>query len=219
MEKDYLILDFGKVLAGPRMENWFITPNFFKIVGRDKIELEKFTVALKKYNHYIGMPMKNEADEYMYFFDFYYDMLTELGFEITDAMIEELADDWTFNDDKFKFYPKIKEELSYLNEKYKLLVLSDNWPSVLRIMHNNDTYKYFDRIYVSSIYECIKSEKIFFEYPIKDYNLEGKKTIFVDDDVRNLDVALEMNLTPILMDRDNENPKVKYKTINSLFDL
>lgn len=219
MEKDYLILDFGKVLAGPRMENWFITPNFFKIVGRDKIELEKFTVALKKYNHYIGMPMKNEADEYMYFFDFYYDMLTELGFEITDAMIEELADDWTFNDEKFKFYPKIKEELSYLNEKYKLLVLSDNWPSVLRIMHNNDTYKYFDRIYVSSIYECIKSEKIFFEYPIKDYNLEGKKTIFVDDDVRNLDVALEMNLTPILMDRDNENPKVKYKTINSLFDL
>src|SRR5574344_155350 len=133
------------------------------------------------------MPMKNEADEYMYFFDFYYDMLTELGFEITDAMIEELADDWTFNDEKFKFYPKIKEELSYLNEKYKLLVLSDNWPSVLRIMHNNDTYKYFDRIYVSSIYECIKSEKIFFEYPIKDYNLEGKKTIFVDDDVRNLD--------------------------------
>lgn len=219
MQKEYLILDFGKVLAGPRMENWFLTPNFFKILGIDKIELEKFKEAVKKYNYYLSLPMRNEADEFICFSGFYNDILTELGYSPTDNIIEEIADDWTYNDDKFKFYPRIKEELSYLSDKYKLLILSDNWPSVLRIMHNNDTYKYFERIYVSSIYECDKTERIFFEYPVSDYKLVGKKTIFVDDDVKNLYTASLLDLTPILMDRDNEKPKVKYKTINSLFDL
>lgn len=219
MNKDYLILDFGNVLAGPTTDNWFITPNFFKIVNRDKVKLEKLKDAIKKYGYYLNMPMKNEAEEFVCFSEFYRNILEDMEYPLTDDIVEEIADDWTFNDAKYKFYPDVIKELEYLSQKYKLLLLSDNWPSVLRIMHNNDTYKYFERIYISSMYGCVKNEGTFFDYPIQDYALKNKKTIFVDDDSKNLDASFKKGLTPIMMDRANEVAKTKYKKINSLFNL
>lgn len=219
MDKDYLILDFGKVLAGPTTGDWFITPNFFNIVNHDKVKLEKFKNAIKKYGYYLDMPMKNEAEEFVCFSGFYRHVLEDIEYPVTDDIVEEIADDWTFNDNKYKFYPNVISELEYLSERHKLLVLSDNWPSVLRIMHNNDTYKYFERIYVSSIYGCLKNQGTFFDYPIQDYALENKKAIFVDDDLKNLDVSFEKGLTPIMMDRANNIVKTKYKKINSLYEL
>lgn len=217
--KEYLILDFGKVVAGPKTGEWFITPNFFNIVSKDKIELEKLKEAIKKYSFYLSLPMHNEAEEFMCFSMFYNDILRELKYPVTDDVIEALADDWTFNDEKFLFYNNIKSELAYLKEKYQLLMLTDNWPSVLRIMHNNDTYVFFKKIYVSSIYEAEKKNGIFFDYPISEYELENRKVKFVDDDIINLEFAEKKGLTPIMMDRENNRPKVKYKTINSLFEL
>lgn len=219
MDKDYLILDFGMVLAGPATDNWFITPNFYKVVNRDKVKLEEFKKAIKKYGYYLDMPMKNEAEEFVCFSEFYRHILEDMEYPVTDDIVEELADDWTFNDNKYKFYPNVIEELEYLSKSHKLLVLSDNWPSVLRIMHNNDTYKYFERIYVSSIYGCLKKQGTFFDYPIQDYDLKNKKTIFVDDDLKNLDVSLKKGLTPIMMDRTNDVVKTKYKKINSLYNI
>lgn len=218
-KREYLILDFGKVIAGPTMENWFITPNFWNIIDKNKVSLEKFKEAIKHNGYLLDKTMCTEAEEAMIFSNLYTNILKELGIEVDDDIIESLSDDWTFNDNKFTFYPNIKKELELLNQKYRLLLLTDNWPSVLRIMHNNDTYKYFEKIYVSSMYGCKKSEKVFFDYPIMEFNLQGKRTIFVDDDLVNLEMAEQKGLEPVLMDRDNETGKVKYKKINNLYNL
>lgn len=219
MNKNYIILDFGKVVAGPGKDGWFIPPRFHEYVKLNIKELDQLKEEINKNDSFLQMPMLNESDEFLCFSMLYRTVLTKIGYQVDDYIIESLADDWTYNDDKFHFYPNIREELEYLTKKYKLLMLTDNWPSVFRIMHNKDLYKYFQRIYVSSMYLCDKSGKKFFEYPIKDYILDGKNTIFIDDSVDNLNVALSVGLTPILMDRENENIKVKYKKINNLFEI
>lgn len=218
-QKEYIILDFGKVIAGPAMENWFITPNFWNIIDKNKMDLEKFNFAVQRNGYFLDETMYNESDEFMVFSEFYRRILSDLSIPTNDDIIESIADDWTFNDEKFKFYPNIKEELEYLREKYRLLMLTDNWPSVLRILHNTDIRKYFERVYISSMYSCKKSDGIFFDFPIIDYDLYGKQVKFVDDSLLNLDMASKKGLTPILMDRDNEVPKVKYKKIDSLFKI
>ena len=40
----YLILDFGLVLGKPKTGNWFITPNFYEIIGKNKIDLKRLNV-------------------------------------------------------------------------------------------------------------------------------------------------------------------------------
>ena len=37
MKKKYLILDFGKVLAGPTTGHWFITPKFLELVDMNYV--------------------------------------------------------------------------------------------------------------------------------------------------------------------------------------
>ncbi len=57
-----------------------------------------------------------------------------------------------FEFDKYELYDDVKETLKDLSNNYKLILLSDNWPSVIEYMKQEDIYNLFEKIYVSSIY-------------------------------------------------------------------
>ena len=65
----YLILDFGKVLAGPTTGHWFMTPKFLELVDRE-VSNEEFLEAMKEYQNYLDEKMITEDEEYDYFIDF-----------------------------------------------------------------------------------------------------------------------------------------------------
>lgn len=216
----YLILDFGKVLAGPGTENWFLTPNFYKIIGINEIDLNKFEKAIQKCDSIISRKMKNEEDEYKAFCEVYYNVLKIMGYEKNiEENSKKVAYDFVFNDNKFSLYLDTKENLERLSKKYKLILLSDNWPSVYRVMKNWKIDVFFDNIYVSSIYKETKKDKVFFDYPINEYNIKKDEAIFVDDNIELLKIAEEKGLLPILMDRENEIKECKYKVIKSLKEI
>ena len=219
MDYKYIILDFGKVLAGPTTGEWFITPKFIELVDMSLIDREKLDKAFDKYDDIISRRMNNEEEEYHNFYEFYSSVLQEVYPKYTDDIAHSIAYNFTYKEDKYTFYPNIKEELENLSKKYKLLLLTDNWPCVERILKENKLYKYFDKIYISSQYGSIKKEGIFFDYLINDYDIKKGDALFIDDSIENLDVAVEKELDVLLIDRDNNIKSDKYKKIYDLSNI
>lgn len=220
MKIKYLILDFGMVLAYPTTGQWFITPKFLELIDINKINKLALKGAMEKYDYIISKKVTTLDEEYDMFYEFYTNILKEVNYtEYSDSILDKIAYNITYEDDKYKFYANIKEELNELSKKYKLILLSDNWPCVIRIMKNVGIYNYFEKVYVSSIYGVEKKDKVFFDYPIKDFNIKNGEAIFVDDNEQLLDIALEKGFIVKLMNRENEKLKSKYQSINNLYEL
>lgn len=215
-----IILDFGKVLAGPTTGNWFITPKFKELVNTNEIDLEKFNNALKLNQNYLDAIMKIEEEEYYFFTKFYNGILNEMRYQKDSLSIaRKIAKNFTYQKDKYTFYQGIKEELTTLSKQYQLLMLTDNWPCILRILTEEQLDKYFQKIYVSSIYGCKKEQGTFFDYPIKDFHLVPEETLFIDDNEQLLDVAVKKKLKVRQMDREREVTNSKHPIIHDLKNI
>ena len=216
----YLIFDYGDVLAYPITGHWFITPEFYSIIEKKEIDLSKFNNGVSKASEYISAEMKTENEEYEIFKKVYEIILNELEIDgdIRDkAML--IARDFVYSDRKHRLYKEVIKYLEKLSKKYKLILLSDNWPCANRLMRHWGISKYFEKTYISSEYKAVKSDKVFFDYPINEFNIKKGEAIFIDDKEELLDIAKEKGLEVILMDRKNAVKNSKYKVIKSLKEI
>lgn len=219
-EVKYIILDFGKVLAKPTTGHWFITPKFIELVDMNKIDISKFNETVKMLDDILARKIVTKEEEYATFYEFYDKLLTILNYSNkNNELVSALAYDITYKSSKYTMYEGVKEELEYLSNKYTLILLSDNWPCCIDIMKEYEIYEYFDRLYISSIYGCEKKDGIFFDFPIKDYNIKSGEAIFVDDNPELLSVALSKGLDVRLMNRENKEIESKYQVITNLKDI
>lgn len=217
MSTKYIILDFGKVIAAPTTGNWDMTPKFLELIDINKLDVDKMQKARKKYGHILSEKVISLEEEYDMFLRFYDGILRESHYlNYSKKLASDIAYNRTYGFDKYKLYDNVKEELVKLKEKYILILLSDNWPCVIPYMKEYEIYNLFDKIYVSSIYGVEKKDKVFFDYPIKDFNIKNGEAIFVDDNESLLDIAKEKGLDVRLMDRENKILDSKYKIINTL---
>ena len=139
--KKYIILDFGKVLAYPTTGNWDITPKFLELIDINKIDINKLKEIRKKYSSILSEKVVTLEEEYDMFKRFYDGILKDYKLENYKTEIaEQIAYDRTYNYNKYTLYPNIEEELKVLKENYTLILLSDNWPSVLPYMKDNNIY-------------------------------------------------------------------------------
>lgn len=220
MNYKYIILDFGKVLAGPTTGEWYITPKFKEVIDMSLINLDELKEVFKNNYNIISRRMITEKEEYNEFFEFYSSVLKEIGYpKYNDKLAHQIAYNFAYESDKYTFYKNIEKEIKALSKKYKLIMLTDNWPCIERILDEKKLSKYFDKIYVSSHYGTVKSEGTFFNYPIKEYNIKEKEALFIDDMEENLKAAKEKGLDVILMDRGFEVKKSKYKIIHDLLEI
>lgn len=214
----YVILDFGMVLGYPTTGNWDLTPKFLELIDINKLDVEKMR-AYRKQFRLLSEKIVTLQEEYDMYYNLYKNIFEECGYSITDDIIKEISYDRTYNDSKYKLYDDVKESLTLLHKNYKLLLLSDNWPSIILYMKNNDIYDLFDKVYVSSIYGQEKKDGLFFDNPIKDYDIKPGEAIFVDDREKLLDIAKAKGLDVVLMDRKNIVSESKYDIINNLQQL
>lgn len=220
MNYKYVILDFGKVLAGPATGHWFITPKFIEVIDMDLIDKRKLDRAISKYGKVKSRQITTEKEEYEMFYEFYDLILREINYPYySSELIDLLAYNFAYENDKYRFYKNIEKELEHLKDKYKLILLTDNWPSVSRILANKNLTKYFDRIYISSCYGVEKKDGLFFDYPIKEFNIKENEALFIDDSEDNLKIAKGKGLDVMLMDRDNEINESSYQKIDNLLVL
>ena len=217
----YLILDFGLVLGKPKTGNWFITPNFYEIIGKNKIDLKRLNVLFNKYNENISKKIITKEEEYKAFKEFYLNILNELKIvKNEEETAEKLAEDFVYNEDKYIMYDDVYEFLEKQSQKYILILLSDNWPCVYAILKNWGIDKFFTKIYISSEYPALKKDGLLFDYAMSEFKIKKDEAIFIDDNPELLEVADKKKLIPVLMDRANLHKDYsKYKRIQNLEEL
>ena len=217
----YIILDFGGVIVTPTTGNWDITPKFLELIDFNSLDKNKLKEVREKYKDILSEKVETLEEEYDMFFRFYDGILSEVNCpNYSKEIVKEIAYDRTYNNTKYTLCNNIIDELKYLKSKYKLILLSDNWPCVIPYMKDNNLYDYFDKIYVSSVYGVEKKDKVFFNYPINDFSIKKGEALFIDDNKNNLDIAVSKGLDVVLMDRNNSyNKEISYKIIDNLFDI
>lgn len=220
-----ILFDSGRTLNVPRTGHWFITPNFMSIIKDSEYSYtnELIDKTMEKAYEHINkiLLVKSEEDEFLVFKEFYEIVLKEIKYpNINNEVIELLAKDNVYNDEKFLFFDDVEPSLIKLRDNYLLGVVSDTWPSLERVFINRNLRQYFSTFIMSSVYGSCKSEKILFEIAIEELGVRPQETIFVDDSEPNLEVAEEFGMVPILIDRyDSQELKSKYQIIRSLDEL
>ena len=220
MNYKYVILDFGKVLAGPESGDWNITSKFLELIDINKIDIEQLKKAKNNYAPLLSEKICTLEEEYDMFTRYYDGILNEIKYPNYNKKIaEEIAKDRTYCTRKYVLYDNVINELERLKEKYKLILLTDNWPSVIDYLNEYKMSDYFEKVYISSIYGCVKKDRVFFDYPINDFNIKEGEALFIDDAEENLEAAKEKGLDVLLMDRKKQVNDSKYKVINDLMHI
>lgn len=214
----YLILDFGNVIAYPETRKWDITKKFEELIDMNLFDYDKFKEIRKKYKDILSEKIDTLDEEYDMFLRFYNSILSEMNLENYNKKIaEEIAYDRTYNNDKYILFNNVINELKNLKEKYTLILLTDNWPCAIPYLKEKNIYDYFDKIYISSFYGVEKKDGLFFNYPIRDFNIKKGEALFIDDKEENLDIASSYDMDVMLMDRFNEIDGSNYPIISDLF--
>ncbi len=220
-----ILFDSGRTLNVPRTGHWFITPNFFNIINDTSFQYteDQLSEAMNKACDHISkiLLVKTEEDEFAMFKEFYEVVLKEIKYtNINEEIIDFLANDNVYNDDKFYFFDDVESGLQRLKDKYILGVVSDTWPSLERVFINKSLRKYFSTFVMSSIYGSYKAEKVLFKIAIEEIGVKPEEVIFIDDSESNLIAAEDFGMIPILIDRyDRNDIESKYPIIKSLNDL
>ncbi len=220
-----ILFDSGRTLNVPRTGHWFITPNFFNIFNGTSFQYteDQLNEAMNKACDHISkiILVKTEEDEFAMFKEFYEIVLKEIKYmSINEEIINSLASDNVYNDDKFYFFDDVEPGLQRLKDKYILGVVSDTWPSLERVFINKSLRKYFSTFVMSSIYGSYKAEKVLFKIAIEEIGVKPEEVIFIDDSESNLIAAEDFGMIPILIDRyDRNDIESKYPIIKSLNDL
>jgi putative hydrolase of the HAD superfamily len=220
MNYKYLILDFGNVLVTPTTGDWHITPKFKELIDINKIDMDKYNEMFKKYSYLLSEKLLTQEEEYDMFIRFYDGILSNINYPgYNKKIVEEIAYDRTYNNSKYTLCDNVINELKELKKKYKLIMLTDNWPCVIPYLKDNGLYDFFDKIYISSVYQELKKDGVFFDHPISDFNIKPGEALFIDDTESLLDVAKNKGFDCMLMDRYKKTKKSKYKIINDLNNL
>lgn len=215
-----IIFDIGGVLADPKSGNWFITNNFFNIVDEKIIDKDKLNSALKKFLFLQTQEPKTEKEEHQMFYKYYYEVLKFLNYpKITKELVDKIADDCVYNDEKFIFYEDVAPVLEKLSKSYNLYIISNGWPSSNRVLKNKGIYKYFKQVYISSMYTTSKEDNLFDIFLNKQVEVSPKESLYIDDRRHILDKANNYNFNLLLMDRNNKYTEYKFPIIKNMNDI
>ena len=218
-----IVLDYGGVLAYPISGNWFIPYNLLKVLGIKTTVLlffksRKLNNAFFKGNEYL---MKNhklftEEEEYEQFAEFYRIVFRELKIKIPDSVVSKLANEIVYNDYKVKFYDDVMDGIKELKQNYKVIILSDTWPSIKRILKNNGILELLDGLVISCNHNQTKETTGLFEIAINECGLVPAECLFIDDSPKNLEISKLAGFNPVQMDRSNTEETSQFPLITGL---
>ncbi|MCL2833598.1 MAG: HAD-IA family hydrolase [Treponema sp.] len=221
-----VILDFGGVLGYPISGNWFIPYDLLKIIGPiNMIPLlfrkGKLNKAFVKGNEYLTDNNKilTEDDEFELFCKFYRIVFKEMKINASDNVIHKLANSKVYDDFQIKIYDDALSGITKLKEKYRVIIITDTWPSTKRVLEHCGIFKLLDGLLMSCNYDQTKETGGLFEIAIREHSLVPQECIYIDDHANNLENAAKAGFNPVLMCRRNEAEETEYPVIHELDDI
>ena len=222
--KKVIFFDVGYTLDYPASGDWMIINKFNEICREknmipDKIDLQRAkdkAVAFLLNNHLV----LNEEAEYEQFKMFYSIIDRELGLNLSEDEIKQIAYDRTYNMKNYIAYPDAATVLEILSKKYMLGIISDTWPSIEHQLEALNLRKYFSFATYSCDLGVFKPNERIYLDAIEKSGVWPEEAVFIDDSVVNLQGAVKCGITPILI---AANPisdiETEFVKIHSLLEL
>lgn len=221
-----ILFDSGRVLNHPRTGHWFIPPRFHQYVDRALFEQQDLDVLQNVFQRCVKRIdeqsyVMTEQEEYELFVAFYRDFAEQLPvLKLTEEAIEGIAKDTVYNDEKFFFHDDVFEVIPRLSAAYTLGVVSDTWPSLERVFRNLNLRSYFSTFVMSSVLGVCKPHERMYTTALKELNVAPQETLFVDDNIENLEGAKRLGIHPVWLLRGSDEVSCgDYTSIKNLFDL
>ena len=222
-----IFFDYGWTLFYHPCEYWWfpkecIDPHLLNDIPSDKRNIA-FQKALKYMddNHLI-LTEEEEVKQFKTVYCMISSDLPELA--LTKQKIDVLVNAWISR--KYDYlYDDTLATLKALHGKYKLGIISDNWPSAKGKLKSCGADVYFSTMTISSYLGTFKSspDKRMFHHALEQMKLPPEQTIFIDDDVENLERAEECGIQPILItakpDAESNNIYPNIKKLSELLGL
>jgi putative hydrolase of the HAD superfamily len=220
-----ILFDSGYTLNKPRTGHWFIPPGYQQIISPVNVNRNSmfFKLAMFKARKYLDKNhlIKTEEEEYQLFKSFYSMIFSSKRYSSVSAdIIDMLARDLVFNDEKLEFFDQVENTLKVLSERYQIGILSDTWPSLERVFANKGLMKYFSCFIMSSVHGVCKSDGKLFQIALGELEYKPEEILFIDDSELNLRMAQKAGIIPVKACTYNgKKPSSLYPNINSLDDL
>jgi putative hydrolase of the HAD superfamily len=220
-----ILFDSGRVLTYPRTGHWFMPPNFFKYVDKNKfsaLDVKLVDEAFHKAAKYLDSFsfILTEEEELEKFVEFYSILSNELaGLGLSREQVIEIAKDTVLNDEKFVFYEDVFEYIPELAKHYKLGVISDTWPSLDRVFKNTGVRQYFSTFIMSSILGVLKPHELMYTTALKELGVKPEEALFIDDNIVNVEAARKLGMQGLVILRSNQIDGTEVWDENTIRDI
>ncbi|WP_322173407.1 HAD family hydrolase [Acutalibacter caecimuris] len=129
----------------------------------------------------------------------YYTMLSQaLSLDLSDDVLRAITDDKVYNKvDNMRLFDDTMETLQALSGKYKLGIISDTWPSIMPELEYLGILPYFHCATFSYQLGTLKPDPKMYQDALAKMGLPPEQTLFVDDNLKNLEGAAALGIVPV----------------------
>lgn len=205
-----VLLDAGGVLVYPRFGDWRSTPRWdefcadaFAAFTDAQIEAAKREAG----NIFLdeSLIMADEDVEFACRRNYFLEIAKILGAKLPESLADALARDMTENDARYGFYDDARAGVIALGEKFRLCLLSDAMPSLLRVLDNAGFTELLDGRVISTRVGATKPDAKMYAAATELMEIVPSACAFVDDKIENLVGAENAGMLPIHMARGIES--------------
>ena len=201
----HLIFDCGGVMVWPRLGEWNIPFGALEILGpraRD-IYTSKYLKA-----HRTAVRLLDEDQlvpdveaERQLRREYIQSMNALMDWKLAAHELSRLTDDFTDNINRYGLFEDVAIWLKRWKSRYKLGMLSDAMPSLIKFMDHWGLLKLFDATVISTQIGAIKPDPKMYEAILQRLNADPSDCLFVDDRAVNLDGAIAAGMKAVQMAR------------------
>ena len=201
----HLIFDCGGVMVWPRLGEWNIPFGSFKILGtraRDIYSakyLTAYRVAVRWLDEAQLVP--NIEVERQLRREYVQSLNIQMDWRLTPVEIGRLTDDFTDNINRYGLFEDVAPWLKRWKTRYKLGILSDAMPSLLRFMDQWGLLSLFDAAVISTQVGAIKPDPRMYAAILQKLNADPGDCLFIDDRADNLEGATAAGMKAVQMAR------------------
>ena len=200
-----LIFDVGGVLVWPRLGDWNMPFGAARILGPRAVNLNtgKYLIACRKAVKWLDESrIVNGVEEERQLRRRYIQTLNmEMNWSLSLREIEDLTDDFTDNIERYGFFDDVKPWLSAWRKRYRLGILSDAMPSILKFLEDYGILGLFDGAVISTQVGAIKPSPEMYAAILGRLEARPEDCLFVDDRASNLEGAMLAGMRAVQMAR------------------
>jgi len=217
-----ILFDLGWTLESPLSRSWVFTRKFYEYVQRDRFEAidpekrsEAYELAYRPLIEHHRMETLEEENRM--FRGFYADLSERLSLGLSDAQIDAITHDHTYNFDNYVLFPDTLSTLKTLKENgYRVGVLSDTWPSTVPQQKLAGCWPYYDCLTLSFELGVLKPNPLMYEDALAKMKLPPEEILYIDDLEMSLDAAGRFGIAGVRSVAEHPDaPDGKYPSVKS----